>query len=290
MAKRRKYRAYKRKGEGLFWSFRHRHPFAVPALVVCLIALLVLFLYIFFVHPTWLKPWQRTVHEFHNPEGYDVRGIDVSHYQKDIDWVKLRNADINASPIRFIFVKATEGENMVDECFAENFRQAKENDFITGAYHFFNPNGDPLLQAQNFIRQVKLEPGDLPPILDIETRGKLPEDVFNDHLLLYIKTIQKHYGIAPIIYTGVKFREHHLSSPVFDSYPFWIAHYYVDKLRYTGAWSFWQYTDAGTVDGIDGYVDMNIFNGKLSDLIALTIPEPSVHKHIHRDPTPCHPE
>ena len=273
MAKRRKYRAYKRKGEGLFWHFRHRHPLAVPMLVLTLLAVIGLFLYVFFVHPAWLKPWQRNFHQYHNPEGYDVRGIDLSHYQKKIDWVKLRNADINSSPIRFIFVKATEGEDMVDECFANYFSKAKENDFIVGAYHFFNPNGDPLQQADNFIRHVKLETGDFPPVLDIESRGKLPTDVFHEHILLWLKRVQAHYGVYPIIYTGVNFREKHLSSSAFEPYPFWIAHYYVDKLRYTGHWSFWQYTDAGHVDGIKGYVDMNIFNGKLSDLMSLTIPE-----------------
>lgn len=275
MAKRRKHRSFRRKGEGFFWRLWHRHPLATSAFVFCSLALSALFLYIFFFHPSFLRSWHHQVHAYHNPEGYDVRGIDISHYQKKIDWVTLRNADINSSPIRFLFIKATEGEDMVDENFAENFRNANENDFITGVYHFFNPNGDPLRQAQNFTSHVKLLPGDLPPVLDIEKRGKMPANVFHEHILMWLNIVEKHYGVTPIIYTSVNFKEKHLSSDRFSRYPFWIAHYYVDKLRYQGKWAFWQYTDAGHVDGVDGYVDMNIFNGKLSELIALTIPEPS---------------
>jgi lysozyme len=58
---------------------------------------------------------------------------------------------------------------------------------------------------------------------------------------------------------------------VFDSYPYWIAHYYVDSVRYDGDWKFWQHTDYGTIPGIDGRVDLNVFNGSVSSLDSLRI-------------------
>ena len=66
----------------------------------------------------------------------------------------------------------------------------------------------------------------------------------------------------------------YLNTPVFDEYPYWIAHYYVEKLAYKGEWSFWQHTDCGKVRGIKGNVDCNIFNGSMEELMELTIKEP----------------
>ena len=77
--------------------------------------------------------------------------------------------------------------------------------------------------------------------------------------------------VKPIIYTNYKFKEQYLSAPVFDDYPYWIAHYYVDKVEYKGEWKFWQHTDAGKLPGIKGYVDFNIYNGSFYDLRQLCI-------------------
>ena len=79
------------------------------------------------------------------------------------------------------------------------------------------------------------------------------------------------YHVKPIIYTYYKFKLKYLSDRRFDSYPYWIAHYYVDKVEYTGPWKFWQHTDAGRLPGIKGYVDFNIYNGSYYDLRQLTI-------------------
>ena len=61
-------------------------------------------------------------------------------------------------------------------------------------------------------------------------------------------------------------QKNYLNTPEFDRYPFWIAHYKVKKLRYKGAWDFWQHTEEGCIDGITGKVDFNVYNGSLDDL------------------------
>ena len=63
----------------------------------------------------------------------------------------------------------------------------------------------------------------------------------------------------------------HLSDEAFNQYPYWIAHYYVDSVRYEGKWDFWQHTDIGIVPGIEHDVDLNVFNGTLEELRSLTI-------------------
>ena len=74
-----------------------------------------------------------------------------------------------------------------------------------------------------------------------------------------------------MLFRSYKFKQQYLSAPVFDDYPYWIAHYYVDKVEYKGAWKFWQHTDTGVLPGIKGNVDLNIYNGSYYDLMRLTI-------------------
>lgn len=242
-------------------------------IVLVAIAYIGLFYY-FFVGPYSFR-WKAIYGEPTYPEGYNVRGIDISHYQTDIKWEKLRNTSINNDPVRFIIIKATEGKDLFDDDFNDNFFQAKENDFIRGAYHFFVPGIDAAVQAEFYLHQVHLEPGDLPPVLDIEKTGKLSKSQLKKDVKKWLDIVEKKYGVKPILYTSYKFKKDYLNDPVFDEYPYWIAHYYINKLEYKGKWVFWQHTDCGKVDGIKGFVDCNIFNGTVHDLEAFTIQEQS---------------
>lgn len=228
--------------------------------------------YYFFVSPYSFR-WKAIYGEPEYPEGYNVRGIDISHYQNNIKWEKLRNASLNNDPVRFIIIKATEGSNLFDDDFNDNFFQAKENDFIRGAYHFFVPGVDAAAQANFYLHQVHLVPGDLPPVLDIEKTGKLTKQQLQNDVKKWLDIVEKKYGVKPILYTSYKFKKDYLNDPVFNEYPYWIAHYYINKLEYKGDWVMWQHTDCGKVDGIKGFVDCNIFNGTVKDLEAFTLKE-----------------
>lgn len=241
--------------------------------LLCSIILLLLF-YFFFIDPYSFR-WRAMYGDPVYPKGFNVHGIDVSHYQEGIDWELVRNASLDTHAIQFAIIKATEGEGLIDEHFKQNFLKAKENDIIRGAYHFFIPGIDAKKQADFFIRQVQLEVGDLPPVLDIEKNGKLSVNELQEEVKTWLKIIETHYNAKPIIYTGYKFKMKYLNTPYFNEFPYWIAHYYVEELRYKGDWSFWQHTDRGKVNGINGDVDCNVFNGSYNDLIELTIDEDS---------------
>ncbi len=232
-------------------------------------------LYIFIFVRVFVTPfsfrWNAIYGDGVEPDGFEVRGIDISHYQERIDWNKLRNAQINNRPIRFVMIKATEGVSLIDDNFIDNFYQARQNDFIRGAYHFYTPDVDALRQARFFMKQVHLEVGDLPPVLDVEKEGNLSARQLRKELHRWLDAVEKHYGVKPIIYTGYRFKMKYLNDGTFDAYPYWIAHYYVEQLEYKGAWTFWQYTDMGKIDGISGPVDCNIFNGDFSRLQSLTV-------------------
>lgn len=230
------------------------------------------FFYYFFVSPFGFR-WRALFGDPDYPEGYEIHGIDISHYQGEIDWEKLRNSGmIEKCPIRFIMIKATEGSSRMDENFKSNFYNAREYGFIRGAYHFWSNKSTGRAQADYFIKNVKLEEGDLPPVLDVEHKSKTqtPEE-FQESVLTWLRLVERHYGVKPIIYTYYKFKLTYLNDTVFDAYPYWIAHYYVDKVEYKGKWKFWQHTDAGRLPGINGFVDFNIYNGSYYDLLRLTI-------------------
>jgi len=230
--------------------------------------------YFFFIRPyayRWKPCYGLKGYGICMPSGYQVHGIDISHYQGDVNWEHLEQTRQGQFPIKFIFMKATEGGDYADDRFVCNFDSAKAHGFIRGAYHFYNPKTDPNKQAEFFINMVKLEAGDLPPVLDIEKKGKDMEKLQQD-LKLWLKKVENHYGVKPILYASYKFKTRYLNDSVFNSYPYWIAHYYVDSVRYQGNWKFWQHTDVGTLPGIDEKVDLNIFNGSLSELQRMLLP------------------
>ena len=227
--------------------------------------------YSYFVSPTGFR-WRALFGDTNYPAGYEIHGIDISHYQGTIDWDKLRDSNIEGYPLRFVMIKSTEGSSRTDNKFKENFRQAREHGLIRGAYHFWSNKSSARDQAYFFLKQVRLENGDLPPVLDVEHKpqDRNVED-FQRDILTWLHIVEDKYHVKPIIYTYYKFKENYLDAPVFDDYPYWIAHYYVDKVEYKGTWHFWQHTDAGKLPGIKGYVDFNIFNGSFYALKKLTI-------------------
>ena len=198
-------------------------------------------------------------------------GVDVSHYQGKIDWTKMHTI-YNLYPINFAFIRSTMGTSSIDETFEDNWEGAKENNILRGAYHFYRPDENSTLQAQNFIAKVKLENGDLPPVLDIET---LPKTQSMDRLVEGIKNwckiVEEHYDIKPIIYTSDKYFEDYLQDH-FDGYIIWIANYNFWVQEMKGHWDFWQFTEKATIDGVKRYkVDVNIYNGTVDDLEGLTL-------------------
>ena len=252
----------------------------IPAWARYLLGLLVVIVFVsgfygFFIRPyayRWKPCYGLKGYGVCMPHGYQVHGIDISHYQGEVDWKMLKQTRQGQFPINFVFMKATEGGDFSDDKFVANFDSARAHGFVRGAYHFYNPKTDAHKQADFFIQSVKLEPGDLPPVLDIEKKGRDLKKLQQD-LKVWLWKVESHYGVKPIIYASYKFKTRYLNDSVFNSYPYWIAHYYVDSVQYQGEWKFWQHTDVGTLPGIEEKVDLNIFNGSLQDLKCLLLQE-----------------
>jgi lysozyme len=195
------------------------------------------------------------------PSNYAIHGIDVSRYQKSINWPMVQQMKSRDVKIGFAFMKATEGERLVDTQFGRNWRKSREADIPRGAYHFFRAHLDAAAQARLFIKTVTLLPGDLPPVLDIETLNNTSSAVMQDKIALWLHLIEQHYKVKPIIYTNASFYQHHLH-PRFADYPLWVAHYKEkNKPRVNREWIFWQHSESGRVNGINAFVDFNVFKG-----------------------------
>jgi len=195
------------------------------------------------------------------PNDYSIHGIDVSKYQDLIAWEEVKAMRVNNIQVGFAFIKATEGIDNTDPQFRRNWKRAKSNAIPRGAYHFFIASKDGKMQAQNFIKRVDLETGDLPPVLDVEQLYGANTEQLKKEVRKWLETAENYYGVLPIIYTNVDFYKNNLGGE-FDKYPLWVAHYYEQQQpRITRNWAFWQHNDQGNINGITSKVDFNVFKG-----------------------------
>lgn len=201
--------------------------------------------------------------------GYEVQGVDVSHYQGDIDWEILAGEDID-----FVFIKATEGSGHTDSKFAENWLAANDTDLKVGAYHFFSFDSPAETQAKLYIETVGDLSGNLIPVVDIEFYGdKFSDPPEEEELVEELKTmlalLEEEYGVKPMVYTTYTFYYKYLDGEI-DGYPLWIRNvYFSPNLDMRGEWTFWQYTDQAVLEGYSGaeeHIDMNVFYGSLDEL------------------------
>jgi lysozyme len=191
------------------------------------------------------------------PKGFESFGIDISHHQGKIDWKVLLDDEKFDTIIQFVYCKATEGNSHLDTKWEENRKILNNKGIPNGAYHFFTPKDTPLPQAEHFLNHWKKREVDLPPVLDVETEGISDEDLRNK-MEVWLKEVEKKSGMRPIIYTSYHFFDTKFKD-YFKEYKFWIAAYSrkpecIDDNRILH----WQYSESGSLPGIDELVDFNV--------------------------------
>lgn len=207
-------------------------------------------------------------------EATNLTGVDVSHFQGEINWEELKGAGI-----QFVFIKATEGLTDLDPDFLTNRKGATDAGIIRGAYHFFIATDDPVKQAEHFISKYgEMVSGDLAPVLDLEEggfEGKTAPADYAQRALLWLQTIQKHYNVTPTVYISPDFANEYCTDASFANYRLWLAQYGVEKPTLPEAWksshwTFWQRAESGSITGISGNVDHDLFNGSMDELKQLS--------------------
>jgi lysozyme len=196
--------------------------------------------------------------------GPTTPGIDVSYYQESIQWKKVRH-----SGVLFAFVRVSDGLSVEDPLFAQNWAGAKHAGLLRGAYQHFRPDESAQAQADLMIAALAADPGELPPVIDVEVDGgKTPRQIA-DRVRTWVARVRDRLRVEPIIYTGPDFWRDKVGGADLADQPLWVAHYTRTCPTVPPpweTWTFWQHTDSGQVPGIEGPVDLDVFAGNFSQL------------------------
>ncbi|MFF3787907.1 GH25 family lysozyme [Streptomyces sp. NPDC001933] len=212
-----------------------------------------------------------------SPAAYGVKGFDTSHHNSHpIQW----SASVRAG-YSFVFQKATQGTGYRDPQFAGDFAGASRAGLMAAPYHFYD-SGSGVAQADHFIRTVRAagydgkRAGQLPPVVDLEKiRGRCPAGVSNTQVAAFLTKTRQAFGVNPIVYTSKDFADTCLrgNTGALANSPLWQPRYGSGTRepapvggRY---WSIWQYTENGSVPGLRGKADVNVYKGTLTQLRAL---------------------
>lgn len=191
--------------------------------------------------------------------GPTVRGIDVSYFQESIAWRRVRQAGV-----QFAFIRVSDGTTVADPRFADNWAGARRVGVLRGAYQYFRPEESAIAQADLLIAAVRRDPGELPPVIDVETDGGKSPAQLAAKVRAWVERVRAQLRVEPIVYTGPEFWRERAGGADLASQPLWLAHYTpgcpLVPAPWT-RWTFWQHTDRGTVPGIAGPVDLNVFAG-----------------------------
>lgn len=213
-----------------------------------------------------------------------IYGIDISRYQHGkgrkkypIHWDKLRITHVGKRgsqnvrgtadyPVSFVYIKSTEGTTIRNQYYVNDYAKARKQGIRVGAYHFWSMRRSGADQAQYFIRNTLFRNGDLPPVLDVEPsdaqiRLMGGEEKMFEHIRTWLKLVERYTGVKPILYVNQLFVNKYLSkqADLKRDYSVWIARYseYKPDVKLT----YWQLSSDGRVAGIQGDVDINVFNG-----------------------------
>jgi lysozyme len=199
-----------------------------------------------------------------------VEGIDVSYYQGTINW-----SQVAAAGKKFAVIRVSDGTTTPDTQFARNWSDARSAGVIRGVYQFFRASQDATAQADLLVNALNnnggLQMGDLPPVADVEVSDGQSASTVASKLNTWMARVQAGTGRTPLIYTSPGVWGNIGNPQGFSEYVLWVAHYGVSCPSMPSgwtAWKFWQYSDSGSVSGISGAVDLDHFNGSLSELMA----------------------
>jgi lysozyme len=174
----------------------------------------------------------------------------------EIDW-----ADVAKDGVHFAYIKATDGGDWRDPLFAKNWAEARKAGLATGAYHFFTlcrPGAD---QARNFLAALPREGTMLPPVVDLEYVGNCARNPTKAELKaeveVFLAAVEGQLGRKAMLYVPVDFLAAY--GDALPDRPLWRRSIFREPHK--NDWVLWQYHFAARVPGVDGGVDLNVFNG-----------------------------
>lgn len=187
------------------------------------------------------------------------KGIDVSTWQGDIDWNKVKADGIEFAMLRSSFGKENP-DKQTDNKFWQNYRNAKAASVPIGAYHYSYATTveDAKKEADFFLSIVKGCQFEYPIAFDIEDPSQmyLGKDRITDIIMAFCERVQA-AGYYVSLYTNLDWISNRIDMSRAKAFDVWLAQW-SSKPTYSGSFGMWQYTSGGSVNGISGNVDMNI--------------------------------
>jgi GH25 family lysozyme M1 (1,4-beta-N-acetylmuramidase) len=226
-----------------------------------------------------------------------ILGIDVSSYQGNPNWTSVKS---DPNKYQFAYAKATESTSIADASFASNMTNGMAAGLKMGAYHFCNPIANSASsEATYFLSKAKnyCTNCNMPPMLDVEDSpgesalSTMGGAALTTWVVAWCTAVQNATGIAPIIYTSGSYAK--LMQSAATKYGLWIATVSNNPATppsTTGSWSTWvlnQYSWTGSVSGISGSVDQDVFNGNQAAFNALVPCNPVVPAFTSNITTGC---
>jgi len=211
-----------------------------------------------------------------------AKGIDISNNNGAINWAKVAGAGY-----RFAFGKATEGTTFTDGTYSTNRNASESAGLVFGAYHFARPSGttaaaataSAVAQADYFLSVAQPQPGELPPVLDLEKTGSLSPTLLTAWTQAWVDEVYSRLGVEPFVYSSPAFWQSYLgdtTSIAASGALLWIAHWtnasdpWVPAQNWNGAgWTFWQWTDCASVPGLPHCTDGDRMNGATPSSVAI---------------------
>lgn len=192
----------------------------------------------------------------------DFKGIDISYCDGRINFSKVKGDNID-----IVYIKVTEGENLVDPMFEINYKGALYNNLLIGFYHFFTPSTkeSALAQAHFFVNKIKDKKYNCKLALDLEKSNNLSKLTLSYLVNIFLKEVERLTGNEVVLYTSTSFTLYNLSN-ILASYSLWIAQYGVNRPRSNSIWNSWigfQYSKSGKVCGVDNKCDLNVFTKEI---------------------------
>ena len=219
-----------------------------------------LFILLLVIFTTLMIPKSEAIEQ---ASGRAYQGIDVSNYQGNIDYAKVKEAGIE-----IVYIKATEGQTITDAYLNQNYQKAKTNGLLVGFYHFVRArtNAQAVLEAEHFVNAISGMAPDCRLAMDFEIFGNLITNQVNDISFTFLRNVQELTGKNMVVYSNTNSARTVFSQELANSYPLWVAEYGVSRPQNNGKWNTWigyQYTDRGVINGINGYVDRDIFTEQI---------------------------
>ncbi|WP_196000181.1 LysM peptidoglycan-binding domain-containing protein [Clostridium sp. 1001271B_151109_B4] len=191
------------------------------------------------------------------------KGIDISNWQGSIDFSQVKN-----SGTQIVYILASQGNYFIDSYLQEFYNGAISNGLLVGFYHFFDPAVSVESQAEYFINAIKGLTSNCKLVLDLEKAGSYGASELSKLAVEFLEKVKELTDTEVAIYTYVSFANNNIVSGYgLENYPLWIAEYGVNSPQGNPIWgnsyAGWQYSDTGSVAGINGNVDMDVFTEEM---------------------------